>query len=271
MRTKDEAKAYLEGLAKKAGLDENGIKALLANDEVLEDARNSLTRHDEMASGIDRARNESKAKLDEMTKWYNEIAQPSVAEANKLRAAYNKYKDQYGDLDDGGGTPPRNSNGQFVSRADLDAMGTSGVQVAKQLAFITSDYNSRYGSKYGYMTPEQLDEFEKFAVSRGKPPLESYKEWVAPKEKEAREAAEAQRTADTDARIKAAREEGYREGQTRREWGNNSTKTNTDSFGRDLKTLKLAKDDPDAADKVGEQEFMKAWEEYDQAHSADVR
>lgn len=272
MRTIDEAKSLIESWGKKAGLNEDGLKALLGNEEILKEAQNHLTNHSEMASGIDRARNEAQAKLKEYTDWYNNIAEPSVKQANQLKAAYERYRQQFGDLEGepGNGGQPRNQNGQFVSRQELDAYATTGAQVAKQLAFITSDYNSRFGPKHGPMTYEQLEEWENFAVSRGKPPIESYREWIAPKEKELREAEAAKAQADTEARIKAAREEGFREGQTRRQWGSEAAKK-TDNFGRDLKALETAKADPEAQDRAADAEFMKGWEEWDQAHAADVR
>ncbi len=273
MRTKDEAKAYLEGLGKKAGLDENGLRALLANDEVLEDARNHLTRHDEMASGIDRARNEAKAELDRLNKWYSDVAEPTVAQATKLRAAHDRYKEQYGDLD-GGGAPGgggRAPNGQFVSKQDLDNTASAGIQVAKQIAWITSDYNARFGSKYGPISYEQVEEWEKFAVSRGRPPVESYREWVAPKEKELRDEAEAKRNQDFQSQLKAAREEGIREGQTKRQWDSASTRKNTDQFGRDPEAVKLGKTDAAAADEAGDKAFIDAWDQWETAHAGDVR
>src|SRR5689334_14460009 len=207
MRTKDEAKSYLESLGKKAGLDENGIKALLANEEVLEDARNHLTRHDEMASGIDRARNEAAAKIKEQEDWYNSIGKPAWEEAMRIKTANERYRQQFGDLEDVASPQgvTRSGNGQFASRQDLEAFANTGAQVAKQLAFITSDYNSRFGTKYGPMTYEQLEEWEKFAVSRGKPPIDSYREWVRPKEEELRKADEERRNTEFEAKLKAAR------------------------------------------------------------------
>lgn len=268
MRTKDEAKALVKSWGEKAKLDEAGMKALLENDEILEDARNHLARHDEMSSGIDRAQNEAKTKLDEYTKWYNDVAQPAVAESNKIKAQHARYKDQFGDLDDVAG-PTGNGNPKFASKQDVDQMAQSGVMVAKQLAFITSDYNSRYGAKYGFMTPEQLDEFEKFAVSRGRPPLDAYREWVAPKEREISEAKQAAEKTETEARIKAAREEGFKDGQTRgRQYQGESTRQNSDVFGRDPEAVKLAKTNPDDADAAGDKAFLDAWNTWDEKHAA---
>lgn len=255
MRTKDDAKALVEKWAKAAGLDEDGVRKMISNESILEEARNNLAMHDELASGIDKARNESKAKLDELQRWYDTVAQPSVAEAERLRAAYRKYEDTYGPIDDGNGNgngQPRNSNGQYVSRKDLDAVGLSAVQVGKQMAFITADYNSRFGQKFGPLTYEQVEEFEKFAVSRGSAPIQAYREWIAPKEKQLADEAKAAETSSWEAKLKAAREEGVREGQTRKQWGSEAART-TDGFGRDLKALKM---DPADADKAGDEAFL---------------
>lgn len=265
MRTKDEAKSLIESWGKKAGLDDAGIKALVANDDILEEAKTHLARHDEMSSGIDRAKNEAKSKLDELTKWYNEVAQPSVAEASKLKAAHQKYRDQFGDLDEIASP----ANPKFASKADLDTMVGNGYEVNKQYSWMTADYNSKFGPKYGSMEYEQLAEIEKLAVSRGIPPIQAYREWVAPKNKEISEAKQAADNAAVEARIKAAKEEGYKEGQSRgRQYQGESTRTNSDVFNRDLDAVKLAKTNPDDADAAGDRAFIDAWNKWDETHAA---
>src|SRR5438270_616062 len=100
MRTIDEAKALVKKWGEKAGLDEAGIQKLLGNEEILNEAKDQLTMHSEMASGIDRAKNEAKAELDRLNNWYKTVAEPTVAEANRLKSAHDRYRTQYGDLDD---------------------------------------------------------------------------------------------------------------------------------------------------------------------------
>lgn len=270
MRTNDESKALLESWARRAGLDEAQIRTLVGNPENLEEIRTSLARHDEMSSAMDTARNAetaAKQRMTELQGWYDQTANPAYQEALRVKQVNERYRQQFGDLEDvatpANGVPPRNANGQFVSRNDLNTMAQTGVHVAKNLAYITSDYNYRFGSKYGPLTPAQLDEYETFAVSRGLPPLDAYQQWIAPKvAKLAEEEAERQK-ADIDARIKAARDEGFRDGQTRRQWGGETAKT-TDAFGRSLDAMKRDKESPEESENAGRNSFLEEWEKWNQ-------
>lgn len=277
MKSTDEAKTYLESLAKKAGLADDVIKALVSNADVVNDAKDHLARQDELSSGLDRARNEGEriareanARVQQVNEWYEKTGNPTYQEALKEKARLQKYRETFGELEvssPADGTQPRAANGRFATKEDLDAMGLSAVQVSRELSFIASDYNSRFGPKFGYLTPEEWDNFEKLAVSKGVRPVQAYRDWIKPKEDQiAKEAAEA-KDKEVEAKIKAAYDEGARSVRTSRQWDGETTRT-TDHFGRDLEALKQT---PEAADKAGEEAFLKGWNDWQEAHAGDLR
>jgi hypothetical protein len=277
VKTTDEVKAYLQDLGKQAGIDEESLNKLLRHDGVLKSVQESMTRHDELASGLDRARNESdriareaNAAVQQYKDWYEKTGNPAYQDALKQKQALEKYRSTFGELEiesPTNGTVTRDVNGRFASRADLDAMGLSAVTVAKDLAYITADYNFRFGNKFGHLTPEQVDEFEKFAASKGVAPRQAYKLWIEPKEQQiAKEAAEA-KDKEVEAKIKAAYEEGARSVRTSKQWDGETTRT-TDHFNRDLEALKQT---PEAAEKAGDEAFLKGWNEWQEAHAGDLR
>jgi hypothetical protein len=269
MRTKDEAVQYLTTLGHNAGLDEVSIAKILANESVVKDAQDHLARHDEMSSYMDKSRNEVSAlqrQIADVNDWYNRIAAPAVAHAEKLKTGYEKYRTTFGELDDVAGPQNGNNGGnvnnvRWASKDEMNQIGLSAIQVAKQINRCGMDYFKRFGE---VLDP---DELEKYAVSRGLAPDAAYREMIAPRVAEAEKKSAEEKETQHQGAIKAAREEGVREGMTRRQWGSESSKT-TDSFGRDLEAIKKT---PEDAQSNADQEFMKAWQQFDQEHASDLR
>lgn len=275
MKTTDEAKAYLENLAKQAGLSEDAVKALTGKSEILTDVVQHLARQDELASGLDRARNESEriAREANMTvqqykDWYEKTGNPAYQDALRQKQALEKYRSTFGEIEvDSNGATRDPKTGKFVTREDLDAVGLSAVQVARELSLIASDYNSRFGPKFGYLTPEEWDNFEKVAVSKGVRPLQAYRDWIKPKEDQIAQEAATARDKEVEAKIKAAYDEGARSVRTSRQWDGETTRT-TDHFGRDLEALKK---DSDSQARDGDAAFLEAWNKWDEVHAGDLR
>lgn len=265
MRTIDEAKQYFEQLANEAGLDEASKQAILGSlgkEKFAKGVLDGLARHDEMSSAMDKARNaeqQAAAKISEYQKWYSDVATPAVAKANQIQADLDRYRTTYGDLSAGptGGNPdPAEAfKGKFASPKDVENIGNTAVQVAKALSWIQADHLKRFGD---VVDP---DEFEKFAVSRGLPPKQAYQEFIAPKvaEKAAKEKAQADE-AHANA-LKAAREEGIREGMTRKQWNGETSRT-TDVYGRDKESLKQTPEDAEEGAKAA---FLDEWTKHETA------
>ena len=72
------------------------------------------------------------------------------------------------------------------------------VNLSKDIAYVTMDHFQRFKE------PVDVDALEAFAIKSGLPLRQAYKEFVAPKVDE-------QRNAEFDAKLKAAREEGARD------------------------------------------------------------
>jgi hypothetical protein len=203
----EDAKQYFEKLAQDSGLDgdaQSAVLQALENEKFARGVADGFIRHDEYSRGMDKVR----SREEELNKWYNDAAMPAyqtnVRGIEKLR----QYETLYGDLTNG--SSPASSSPSTPNREELDryledkfrARDQAYTGLSKTISKITFDYYKRFGE------PLDVDEVEKIALSRGMDPMSAYKEYISPK-------LEAQQKTEVDAKLKAARDEGYRDALTK--------------------------------------------------------
>lgn len=209
---------YVTELAKSAGLSDEQAKALqtaFGNEKVA----NGFVPRPEFSRALDekdKTIKDEQAKLgnerQQLTEWYQKSALPAYQQAAKDRDALQKYAATYGELPDGtlveGGNPTaiHRATEDYISKKDYEAelvkRDQMTVQLIKGASKISTDYLHRFGK------PLDLDAVEKIALERNLNLDQAYKELIAP-EVEARSATE------LDAKLKAAREDGLKEGLSR--------------------------------------------------------
>lgn len=265
MRSLEESKAYLTQLAKEAGLDEaatNAIVSGLGNEKFAKGIQDGLSRHDEMSSAMDKARNqvtEWEKKVNQYDEWYNKTALPAVNEATQLRESLSKYETTYGKLSDGPTAAPANPDWQKTFDKKVQDIGLSAIQVAKQISWASADYMKKFND---VLDP---DELEKFAVSRGLTPKAAYQEMIQPKlqalEQKAREESEVKHAAA----LKASYEQGLKDARSKQGWGSETARQDTDVFGRDKEALKKT---PEDAEDGARAAFLDAWSQAEETAPA---
>lgn len=206
-----DVKAYAESLlAKSKNITDDQRQAFLAvlqDGDISKEFGSTLENH-MLKSDYDREMGRLRKKESEYSVWYAD--QVKVAESNKklvddANAAVTAYREKYGDLE--GGKPlVTTPTGDFISKkdyeAELERRDKLTISLVKGAARITADHLHRFNE------PPDLDAIEKIAIDEKLPLDLAYEKYIAPKSK-------ARLDADVEARIKAAKEEGLKEGLSR--------------------------------------------------------
>jgi len=256
MAKKDDFIKEMQELASKAGLDAEQAKALeaiAANDAIREGlvTRSNYSRDLDAVKAkatteaTEKATTDAKAFYDN---WYQTEAKPAYDKALSVQELLGKYQSTYGTLD---GTPdPTNSNPtKYITPEEAQKMVTDATS-ATQAAFIDMQKKSmRVATQHLHDFNETLDpnDLEKFAKDQGYSDIDiAYDKYVEPRKL-------AKQQEDWEAKVKAAKEEGVKEGYSRqvatspggREYVNPFTKPNPNA------------DNPDA----GRDSFFAEWDE----------
>jgi len=209
-------KQYWQELAKKAGVSEDKMKAVLEalGDPAVEKAFNEgfveTPRHH---STIDTKVNEFKGKLTEAEKkalqyeeWYNKTAKPTMDRYTSDFARLQKYEELYGKIDDAtdrrqaiAATGMTKEEVDAYVQTQLKQRDAAYVNMSKDIAFASADYIQRFKGD-----PLDLDQVEKIALEKGIPFRQAYREMISPKIEE-------MRNQEIEAKVKAARDEGYKD------------------------------------------------------------
>src|SRR5947207_2529591 len=126
-------KAYWSELARKAGIAEdkaNAISEALGDETVQKAFREGFRPMPDYSRDMDKVRDETTAKVAEGIKsyydnWYQREALPVLErkgkEADAARAALQRYREAYGELDDGSnGQKVVTPAGDYLSKAEFD-------------------------------------------------------------------------------------------------------------------------------------------------------
>jgi hypothetical protein len=229
---------------------------VLQDGEVSKEFSSTLENH-MLKSDFDREMGRLKKKESDYQTWYE--GQVKTAEQNKkaveeATSTVEAYRSKYGEID---GRPLVNTpvNGDYISKKDYEdeiaRRDKLTIQLVKGAAKITADHLHRFHE------PPDLDAIEKIAIDE-KLPLESaYQKYIEPKSK-------ALSTADTEARVKAAREEGLKEGLSRSGIPVDTRPKEPHPFFDSYKTAKAMGDKaPNPLDS-----FTRGWNEADKAAAA---
>lgn len=251
---------YMQELAAKAGVSPElsaKLQEALGNEAVSKVFADGLVARPDYSRDLDKVRDETKS----MTKaqwddWYNREVKP-VAEHNfKLAQQAEQYRTLYGDLDGTAAPKPNGNggsvdgNGNYLTREELTRMlaerDGAHVNLAKTLNKISFDHYRRFGAEL------DLNEIEKLSREQNLPADLAYERYIAPKVAD-------QQKQQHEAALKAAREEGFRDGASRRG-------TPLDAGQREVSLLFDRTAAPDASDtRSAEQKsmdaFFKGWQE----------
>jgi len=217
-------KQYWQEIAQKAGIPAERVQAIsdaLGDEQVSKAFANGFVTRSDYSRDLDKTRDEWKGKLGQYEQWYQQTALPAhqqaveaARQAQLMGETLSKYRSTYGELD--GSAPPQNGHSGLtldqVQRLLDERMGqyTQGsVRVSKVLAKANVDHYKRFGEPLP-------DEFEEFAIRSGKDPETAYSLFIRDRVKEQEAQAEAKRAAEFEGKLKAAREEGYRDALTKR-------------------------------------------------------
>jgi hypothetical protein len=199
---KSEAAEYFRQLAQNSGLDEASTATVLKaldNEQFAEGVTGSIMRQDDYNRNLDALRSKSQ----ELDQWYHETAMPAYRTNLESIDKLHKYEQTYGDLDVAG---PTNTQGNDMGQEEilkavderLRARDLAFISLQKDVSDITFDYYQRFGEKL------DLNEIDELARKTGLPAKQAYKEYIAPKLEE-------KQKSDFQEKLKAAREEGYRD------------------------------------------------------------
>lgn len=217
-------RSFWEQLAAKAGLSKEAIEAVATNESMLKELNAGYLRQDEFSRNMDgtkaekhaaeQAKSEAIAKYRENLEWYGK------KEAD-LRLV-DQYRARFGELTadgngNGNGNGSGNGNGQGTTITSPTAFTREQAQelvrgaqresytLNKEILKADREYQKRFGE------PLPIEELEQVALkpeNAGRNLKDVYADWVAPK------LAEKQNT-EFEAKLKAAREEGYKDGMSK--------------------------------------------------------
>ncbi len=263
--TLEEAKAHFTKLAQDSGMDAESTKTVLQameNEKFRTGLAAGYKRHDEYSREMDSVRAEKQRLKD----WYEKEELPKYqvyqAGAEELR----KYKEAYGNLDDGGLNNGGNGNGNGNGRGNghgmtqeqldkyledkLKQRDSAYVGLTKTAVRISSDYTKRFQDTL------DVDAVEELALKKGLPLDQAYKEYIAPKEQAATEARH-------KAEIEAAKAEAVRDFTSRMKLPIDSKPHEAHPFF-ERKGPEAGKTEADM-DRASKEEFMKGWNDYNAA------
>lgn len=201
-----DVKKYIEELAQAAGVSDDQKQAFL---QALDNAKfakaidDGILRHDDYSRNMDTLRAD-KEKFEKEKTGYSDWYKQSLAAFEKNKQVVAQYEQQYGPLD--GSDPklvasPTNAVTKEELQKAMDEYSGKAVFIAKKAAQVSVDYFKRFNE------PLDMDAFEKFALEKGLPIDAAYDAFIRPRVSELDQK-------NIDERIKAAKEEGLREGRS---------------------------------------------------------
>lgn len=201
---------YWQKLAKEQGLSEKAVSSVL---EVLSDEAagkafaQAFVPQSDYSRDLDKTRDEWKGKADEALRkvaeyndWYEKQAKPASEQFSQTANRLKQYEDRFGALEDG--TQRQQLPPDVVTKKDMEEWvqrsSQNTARVMKDLSTVTVDHFKRFGETL------DVEALEKHAVENNLPIRQAYDSLIAPKVRE-------RETAEWDAKVKAAREEGARD------------------------------------------------------------
>ncbi len=197
---------YWQEIAKKAGLPEDQAKVLeaIAANEVVQ---NAFVPRPEYSRQLDEATGKYNTLVQQNAEYYKTEMQKTAERqqmVDQYAAQAQRYRDLYGELEPGVTpqqrvTTPAFDASQYISKSDYDAalkrIEGQSLFVIKEGLKASQDYMANFGK------PLDIDALEKFAVEKGLPINQAYREFVAPE-------LEAKQNSSFAEKLKQAREEG---------------------------------------------------------------
>lgn len=260
-------KTYTQELFKKAGISEEKTKAILEalGDEAITKAfTEGFVETPKHHSTIDKTVGEYKTKVtaaeaeaNRLNEWYNKQAKPVYDQYLGAFESLKKYEELYGPIQTAADRREvRQATGltQEQLEAALKQRDQAYVGMTKDIAWASSDYIQRFKGD-----PLDLDAVEKIALEKGMPFRQAYKEMINPKLEE-------MRSQELEARVKAARDEGYKDAMSKHKLPVESTPREPHPFfepKEQPKNMTEAQQDAHSKDS-----FMEAWNNPTEAATA---
>lgn len=207
---------YLDSLAQTAGLDDESkaaLKKALGNQKFAEELEKGVKRQSDYSRSMDELKTQKQAveaQIGQWREWYNTAVTNDAAREEELQ----QYRRERGNTTgNGNGTVTPTSTG--FSKKEIEDM-LAGER--NRLISITKDMG-RIASRHAVEFQEALDveAVEKVALEKGLTVAKAYDEYVAPRIKEREQKS-------FEERLKLAREEGLKEGLSRRDLPDESTR-----------------------------------------------
>lgn len=268
MAKTDDLKAYAQELFEKAGLADKAKSFIdsLGDESVQKVLRDGFVATPQHHSTVDRIKSEiqaeaarAKAEADQVREWYNRDAKPAFDRATQMQNTLAQYESIYGPIqnaqDARQAAQVTGINEDAVRKMLADELGKRDqayVGLTKAVSKATSDYVTRFKE------PLDVDAVEKIALERGLSFDTAYKEFITPK-------LEAQRSAEVEAQLKAAREEGYRDAMSKHKIPVESAPREQHPFF-DRKEVS-AEVSERQQENMSKQAFLEAWNGYEQKAS----
>jgi hypothetical protein len=232
---------YLDKLAQEAGLEEEvkgALKKALGNTKFVEELDKGIKRQSDYSRSMDELKTQKSQvdnQIQQWREWYNTAVANDAAREEELQR-----------LRGGNGNAPvvtpAATNPGF-SKKDLEEREGRMVQIVKQGMRLASRHAAKFGEEL------DTDALEKLAVEKGLTLDRAYDELVRPRVEESREKEFAEK-------LKLAREEGVREGLSKREIPGESDKGGFNPFFGNVKATDVVKGLP-GSQRVAN--FEEAW------------
>jgi hypothetical protein len=233
---------YLESLAQTAGLDDEskaGLKKALGNPKFVEELGKGVKRQEDYSRNMDEARTlkqQTEAQIVQWREWYNTAVTNDAAretELQELRAAK-------GGVTTASTTTTTPAAG--FTRKEIEEREGRTIQIIKQGMKLASRHASKFHEEL------DTDALERIAVDKGLSLEQAYEEYVRPRVEEASKK-------DVDEKIRIAREEGLKEGLSKRDLPDDSPKGFHPIFGHE----KAVADSGKLTDSQRRSNFEAAW------------
>lgn len=210
--------AYLESLAQTAGLadeDKAALKKVLSNQKFAEEVGKGIKRQDEFSRGMDDIRTQAQ-KLEADKKSWTDWYQNAVARDAEREEELQRLK--AGTTTASTTTATTSAANGGLTKKELEEAQGRMVQIIKQMGRVSSRHAAQFHEEL------DVDAVEKIALEKGLTVDKAYEEYVAPRVKELQEQSFAEK-------LKAAREEGLREGLSKRDVPDEGSKSFHPLFG----------------------------------------
>jgi hypothetical protein len=261
----DDLRSYTQELFKKAGVDNEKAKAILEalGDESIQKAfKSGFVEGPQHHSTLDRMKSEWQNKLSEYESkirqyddWYQKQALPAYQQYQSAAQALQRYQELYGPIESAAdarqaaaATGLTKEQVTELVNETLKQRDQAYVNLTKDVTWATTDHLQRFKE------PLDLDAVEQYALKNGVSFRQAYKEVIAPKLEE-------QRNAEWEAKLKAAREEGYKDAISK-------ARIPVDSKPREPHPIFDRKDDPSQPlsdiqqERISREAFFDEWNKY---------